>query len=321
MTGDDQPDTKARPRTGTRPAERCANCGARVGDRFCGACGQERTDLDRPFLGLLREAVDGIVSWDGRFWTTFRALYGAPGAVARNYAEGRRARFTPPVRLYAIAVFFFLVITQLGGLTVIGLEIEMEPETASASDTRPEGDAFLEMGLDGVVVRLAMFRPPWVPPPEAIDASVLDPARGGEAGALAQVARDPVAFERRANLAIGQAVIAMALVFALMNALLHPRAPLIRHALHSVYFHAALMPFTAGAALAYAYLSALSALVASAVGLSAMAATLAYAVLSDRGMYASSWIGATLRIGVLAPVYVLAFVLTVIALFALGLLA
>jgi hypothetical protein len=302
-----------------------------VRDRFCAACGQEQTDLNRPFLGLLREAVDGIVSWDGRFWTTFRALYAAPGAVARAYAEGRRARFTPPVRLYAIAVFAFLAITQLGGLTVIGLEIEIEREAGvetereadreTGGQSRIDGDSIVEMGLDGVVVRLSMFRPPWNPPPEPIGEGVLDPTLGGDAGALAQIARDPVAFERRANLAIGQAVIAMALVFAMMNALLHPRAPLIRHALHSVYFHAALMPFTAGAALTYAYLSAVSAVAASAIGLTTLAAPLAYAVLSDRGMYASSWMGAILRIGVLAPVYVLAFVLTVIALFAVGLLA
>lgn len=53
-----------------------------------------------------------------------RALYGDPGAVARTYAEGQRARFTLPVRFYAVAIFVFLTITQLGGLTVVGLQVE-----------------------------------------------------------------------------------------------------------------------------------------------------------------------------------------------------
>lgn len=300
---------------GSGRTEPCANCGAQVDARFCPACGQERTDLNRPFLGLLREALDSVATWDGRFWTTVRALYGAPGAVARAYSEGRRARFTPPVRLYAIAVFVFLTITQLGGLTVVGLGIDMEQET------EVDSDSFVKLGLDGVVVYLDMFRPPWAPPPEPISAELVDPARGGSTGALAEIAQNPVAFERRASLAFGQAVIAMALVFALMNALLHPRAPLIRHALHALYFHAALMPYTAGAALAVAYMSALSDLAATVIGLTAITAALAYAVLSDRGMYASSWSGAVLRICALAQVYLLAFVLAVIALFAIGLLA
>jgi len=299
----------------TRRADRCANCGAQVDDRFCAACGQEQTDLNRPFVSLLREAADGLVSWDGRFWMTFRTLYGAPGAVARAYAQGRRARFTPPVRLYAIAIFVFLAITQLGGLTVIGLAIETEQET------QINADSFAMIGLDGVTVRLDMFRPPWVPPPEPISADLLDPAGSGLAGAFAEIARNPVAFERRASLAIGQAVIAMALVFAAMNALLHPRTPLIRHALHSVYFHAALMPFTAAAALIFAYISALSGFAATVIGLTAIIAALAYAVLSERGMYRSSWAGAIVRLAIIAPVYTVAFVLAVSALFALSLLA
>ena len=304
-------------KSGSGRTEPCANCGAQVDARFCPACGQERTDLNRPFLGLLREALDSVVTWDGRFWTTVRALYRSPGAVARAYADGRRARFTPPVRLYAVAVFVFLAITQLGGLTVVGLEIE------PASEIQADNNAFAGLRMGEIEVRLSLFRPPWVAPPEPLSPTALESAlrNAGGAGALAQIASDPVAFERRANLAIGQAVIAMALIFALMNALLHPRAPLIRHALHAVYFHAALMPFVAGAALVYAYLSALSSLAAAALGLTALGAVLAYALLSDRGMYASSWIGAVLRICVIVPIYFLTFIFAVVALIAIGLLA
>ena len=98
-------------------AETCGNCGAPLTGRYCAACGQSREDICRPIWSLLTDTLDGLLSWDGRILTTFRHLYTRPGRVARDYVGGKRASFTPPVRLYIIAsVIFFAAISLSGAL-------------------------------------------------------------------------------------------------------------------------------------------------------------------------------------------------------------
>lgn len=105
---------------GSPPTDRdelpeCLNCGAVANDSFCPRCGQSQRDPRRSLAAWLREAFDEIVSIDGRLLRTLILIVTRPGFLTREWIEGRRARYTSPLRVYLIAsVAFFAVTLALG---------------------------------------------------------------------------------------------------------------------------------------------------------------------------------------------------------------
>ena len=58
---------------------------------------------------FLREATEDLTHADSRLWRTIAALLFKPGFLTREFLDGRRARYLPPVRLYLVlSVLFFL---------------------------------------------------------------------------------------------------------------------------------------------------------------------------------------------------------------------
>ena len=90
-------------------APRCDNCGASVAGSYCGNCGQR---LEPPLHTLghfLRVALEDVTHADSRLWRTLVALLFKPGFLTREFLDGKRARYLPPVRLYlVISVAFFV---------------------------------------------------------------------------------------------------------------------------------------------------------------------------------------------------------------------
>ena len=191
-------------------AETCGNCGAPLTGRYCAACGQSREDICRPIWSLLTDTLDGLLSWDGRILTTFRHLYTRPGRVARDYVGGKRASFTPPVRLYIIASVIFFAAISLSGVRIVAVET-----TASAGGPSS--------------IFLTIFQRPRSEAARALSpedqAAVLERAR--EQGvadvwqnAIVDAMTHPELLEDRASAASGQALILMVFVFALMSLIL-----------------------------------------------------------------------------------------------------
>ena len=93
------------PAAGTR----CENCGAAVTDRYCGSCGQRRDAPVHSLWHFIEAATEDLTHADSRLWRTLGALLFRPGYLTREFLDGRRARYLPPVRLYlVISVVFFL---------------------------------------------------------------------------------------------------------------------------------------------------------------------------------------------------------------------
>jgi hypothetical protein len=90
---------------------RCANCGAPLAGRYCSACGQRHQDEPIHHFGhFVREATEDLTHADSRLWQTLIALLFRPGFLTREFLEGRRVRYLPPVRLYLVlSVAFFLI--------------------------------------------------------------------------------------------------------------------------------------------------------------------------------------------------------------------
>lgn len=283
--------------------ETCANCGAPLSGDYCAHCGQSREDIRRPALSLVTETLDGLLSWDGRLLTTFRQLFTRPGRVARDYADGRRQRYTPPVRLYLIVSLLFFGVIAISGVRIVAVDLSVDPD-----------------GEPNVIV--TMFQRPRDGGSEPL--SPEDQARvleiTNEAGIdgrwgdiVVEAMTHPDSVESAASSAASQALILMVIIFALLSAIFHPRRRMIEHAVYALYFHAALLLPLAGVLLAGIFLPLpawlLIGLAAALVlGLNTLVA------LHDRGFYGSSWFGAILRSVLICMAYVTSAVFVAIGL-------
>lgn len=87
----------------------CLNCGAPLHGAFCAACGQRAVPPHPTVRDLAGDAWHELTGYDGRIMATIRGL-ARPGFLTREYIEGRRAHYLPPVRVYLIvSVVYFVV--------------------------------------------------------------------------------------------------------------------------------------------------------------------------------------------------------------------
>ena len=95
----------------------CTNCGAGPVDRFCAACGQRRvTPDDFTARAFLHELLGEFISLDGRLWLTLWTLVRHPGKLAREYFDGRGARYMRPLNLFLLLNLVFFIIQPHTGL-------------------------------------------------------------------------------------------------------------------------------------------------------------------------------------------------------------
>lgn len=87
----------------------CLNCGAPLHGAFCAACGQRAVPPNPTVRELAGDAWHELSGYDGRIMSTIRGL-ARPGFLTREYLEGRRAHYLPPVRVYlTVSVIYFVI--------------------------------------------------------------------------------------------------------------------------------------------------------------------------------------------------------------------
>ncbi|MCF3650029.1 DUF3667 domain-containing protein [Synoicihabitans lomoniglobus] len=93
----------------------CLNCGTPVTDKFCPHCGQKTQPTRLPLRMFLGEAIATFLNLDGLWWRTLRDLFRHPGKLTRDYNDGKRAAYVPPLRLYlSISVIYFFTVSLIG---------------------------------------------------------------------------------------------------------------------------------------------------------------------------------------------------------------
>ena len=118
----------------TVPAERlagsehCLNCGTPLQGPFCHYCGQPDKNLMRFFPVLLREMLEDFMDFDSRFMRTLKPLLFRPGRLTRDYLDGRRFRYVPPLRLYIFSSLAFFFLAAL--LTTDFVRVDAQPGSA-----------------------------------------------------------------------------------------------------------------------------------------------------------------------------------------------
>jgi hypothetical protein len=86
----------------------CANCQTPLSDAFCAHCGQKVKPLNPTVRELAGEVFGEVTDVDNRFLRSVRYLFTRPGFLSREHAEGKRASYVSPIRLYVVfSVAFF----------------------------------------------------------------------------------------------------------------------------------------------------------------------------------------------------------------------
>jgi uncharacterized membrane protein len=82
-------------------------------------CGQENIITKEKFWSLVKHFVYDILHFDGQFFQTLKYLFTKPGFVARQYAEGKRASYLHPIRMYLFtSAIFFLIFFSVNRVNI-----------------------------------------------------------------------------------------------------------------------------------------------------------------------------------------------------------
>lgn len=93
-----------------RDDHECQNCGHTVEKIYCPHCGQKNTETRQSFWHLFTHFIEDLTHYDSAFWKSIKYLLFRPAKLTREYLDGRRMAYVPPVKLYIFISFitFFL---------------------------------------------------------------------------------------------------------------------------------------------------------------------------------------------------------------------
>lgn len=122
------------PGSGAGGAAHCLDCRALLTGPWCANCGQKHQPEIHTFGHFAAAAFENITHADSRVWRTVWVLVSKPGQLTREFFNGRRSRYLPPVRLYlVVSLLFFL----LAGLADSNLKPAVVVDRADTADAGP----------------------------------------------------------------------------------------------------------------------------------------------------------------------------------------
>jgi hypothetical protein len=131
----------------------CENCRAVVAGRYCSNCGQRVEPPVHTLWHFLTVAFEDVTHADSRLWRTLGALLFKPGFLTREFLDGRRARYLPPVRLYlVISVVFFVWLATLAKAPPDDAHMTPEQRAAIAQARQAAEEARRAAGASAVLV-------------------------------------------------------------------------------------------------------------------------------------------------------------------------
>ena len=113
---------------------RCANCRTPLTGVYCAHCGQKVKPLDPTMRELAGDVFSEVTDVDGKLLRSVRYLFTRPGFLSREHAEGRRASYVSPVRLYLVFSVAFFAAASLVAQREGMFEAQDNPAPAAVLD-------------------------------------------------------------------------------------------------------------------------------------------------------------------------------------------
>lgn len=141
----------------------CRNCAAQLAGPYCAACGQKTGHLHKPFWEIIEDFLHSVVHFDGRLWQTLRSLFLRPGEMSADWADGRQARYVPPIRLFIFTSLILVIVLSLSDVALLRL---VQTDNGPVAVTSGNGDVSIP-NLELEFLSIA----PKTPADQAIDES------------------------------------------------------------------------------------------------------------------------------------------------------
>lgn len=244
------------------------NCSTPLYGSFCAGCGQRAVPPHPTVRELAGDAWQELTGYDGRIMATLRGL-ARPGFLTREYAEGRRAHYLPPLRVYLIVSVVYFVIAASA------------PEEVTSRPSTIAGPGGMRIGITDDSGTLSISeedraemlknaeRAPWVIRPT-----------------LRSVAEDPDAFRSRMFTIMPRVFFALLPVFAAVVALFYRKCHFPTALVFAVHLHAfAFIVFAVPEAMKFAGRPQLTDWISGVLTLLFGA----YALLAFRRVFGGSW--------------------------------
>ena len=100
----------------------CANCGGLRAGEYCAACGQRAVQGRLTVPGIAQQVAHDVLNVDRGILFTALELTRRPGDAIRDYVDGKRVRYTGPVKYFVLTVALTtFMTTQMGVLDEVAL--------------------------------------------------------------------------------------------------------------------------------------------------------------------------------------------------------
>lgn len=118
-----------------RKKSNCLNCDKALQPwmNYCPKCGQENHVRRASIRVLSHDFLQDYWTFDSKLFKSIIPLLFKPGFLSKEFIEGRRVRYIPPIRMYLFISFIFFLVTsfleQKQGIVKIGLDENKKIET------------------------------------------------------------------------------------------------------------------------------------------------------------------------------------------------
>lgn len=130
--------------------DHCLNCGEPLSGRFCYNCGQKDSDYRRAYWTFIEDLTDNLFTGDAKLWRTLGYLLFLPGAMTRDYIQGKRIRYLPPIRLFLVSVILFFLTINVFNVAVVkltGTPVTYEERLSTLTDAKTDIEGELDVAI------------------------------------------------------------------------------------------------------------------------------------------------------------------------------
>ncbi|TDX01896.1 DUF3667 domain-containing protein [Dinghuibacter silviterrae] len=97
----------------------CLNCQHRFEGNYCNHCGEKvYTEHDKSVWHFFEEGLHFITHFEGKFFTTLKAVLTRPGKLSEEYCLGIRKKYFKPLSFFLLLVVVYLLFPLAEGLNM-----------------------------------------------------------------------------------------------------------------------------------------------------------------------------------------------------------
>jgi Protein of unknown function (DUF3667) len=97
----------------------CKNCDHSFFGEYCNSCGEKvYNETDKKMTHFLGEAFHFSTHLEGKFFTTIKTIFTAPGKLSLDYCNGIRKKYFKPLSLFLLIIILYLLFPLAKGLNM-----------------------------------------------------------------------------------------------------------------------------------------------------------------------------------------------------------